>query len=103
MTTLERYNQVAEKHKITDELNVPPVARLGFAREQSNQMKMIVNRLVFDVTMTSARLEAAKDDDTKAALQQKVSEYEGQLRQTRDGLVVANELVSQLEEIVSEE
>lgn len=102
MTTLEQYNQIAEKHKITEELNVPLVARLGFAREQSNQMKQIVNRLVFDLTMTYVRMEAAKDEDTKAAYLNKISEYERDLRQTRDGLVSANELVSELEAIVAE-
>jgi len=102
MTTLERYNQIADKHKITEELNVPPVARLGFVREQANQMKQIVNRLVFDLTMTAVRMDEAKDEDTKAAYLNKVSEYERDLRQTRDGLVSANELVSELEAIVAE-
>lgn len=103
MTTLEQYNKVAEKNKITDDLNVNQIQKLAFAREQATQMKMIVNRLVFDLTMTNSRLEAAKDEDTKAALAAKISEYEGQLRQTRDGLVVANELVKNLEEVVSED
>ena len=102
MTTLEQYNQIADRHKITEELNVPLVARLGFAREQSNQMKQIVNRLVFDLTMTYVRMEAAKDEDTKAAYLNKISEYERDLRQTRDGLVSANELVGELEAIVAE-
>lgn len=103
MTTLERYNQIADKHKITEELNVPAIARLGFAREQANQMKQIVNRLVFDLTMTNVRMDEAKDEDTKAAYLNKISEYERDLRQTRDGLVSANELVSELEEIVAED
>lgn len=103
MTTLERYNKIAERLGITDDLNVSPIARLGFAREQANQMKMICNRLVFDLTMTNVRMDEAKDEDTKAAYLNKISEYERDLRQTRDGLKSANELVKELEKVVSED
>lgn len=102
MNALETYNAIAEELGITDDFNTPPVARLSFAREQANQMKILVNRYLFDLTMTKTRMEQAKDDDSKAAFRNKVSEYEQQLRQTRDGLKIATELVKELESVVSE-
>lgn len=103
MTTLEKYNQIAEELGITDELNVQPVARLGFAREQATQMKAIVNRLLFDLTMAYAAMEKAKDENTVAAYKDNISKHERELRQTRDGLLLTNELVSLLEETVAEQ
>lgn len=102
MNALEIYNETAENLGITDELNTRPVARLSFAREQSEQMKMLVNRLLFDLTMTKSRMNLAQDDDSRAAYAQKVSEYERDLRQTREGLKVALELVKELESVVNE-
>jgi hypothetical protein len=99
---LETYNKVATDLNISDDLNIPVVARLGFAREQASQMKQIVNRLVFDLTMTKLRQAEAKDEDTVAAYGNKVAEYERDLRQTRDGLISANTLVKELEEVVAE-
>jgi hypothetical protein len=103
MTTLDRYNKLADELGITEEMNVPPVARLGFAREQATQMKSIVNRLLFDLTMAYAAMEKAKDENTVAAYKDNISKHERELRQTRDGLVLTNELVTLLEEIVAED
>jgi len=102
MTTLERYNQIAKELEITEEMNVPAVARLSFAREQSTQMKSIVNRLLFDLTMAYAAMENAKDENTQAAYKDNISKHERELRQTRDGLKLTNELVGLLEEIIKD-
>lgn len=102
MNPLERYIKLSEENGIGEETNVSPIGQLGFAREQSNQMKQIINRLLFDLTMAYTKLDGAKDLETKAALKQKIGEYERDLRQTRDALVVANSLVEELESTVNE-
>lgn len=100
---LDLYNKIAKEQGITEDLNVSDIAKLSFVREQANQMKQIVNRLVFDLTMTQARLDEAKDENTIAAYKQKINQYEGDLRQTRDGLKSANELVKDLENALGNE
>lgn len=102
MNAFETYNNIAEEFGITEDLTVKPVAKLRFAREQAEQMKIIVNRFLFDITMTQSRMEQAQDEDSKAAFEGKLREYGQQLRQTRDGLKVALELVKELESVVSE-
>lgn len=103
MSALQTYLAVAEEFGITDELNQTIPGRLGFAREQSNQMKSIINRLLFDITMAKVKVEEAKDEDTKQAYSAKINEYAGQLRQTRDGLKTTNELVADLEKLLAED
>lgn len=101
MNAFEQYNKEAEEFGITEELNVKPLKQLAFAREQSEQMKQIVNRLLFDLTMTKVRMAGTKDEDSKAAYNAKVTEYSQQLRQTRDGLKTALQLVKELESVVA--
>ena len=102
MTTLERYNETAKELGITEDMNVPVVARLGFAREQATQMKSIVNRSLFDLTMAYSAMENAKDENTVAAYKDNISKHERELRQTRDALALTNALVAELEAIVAE-
>lgn len=100
---LKIYEEIAKENKISDEHNAGLAQRLGFAREQANQMKAIVNRLLFDLTATQIRKEKAKDDDTAAALEQKCNEYRRDLRQTRDAVEIANDLVRSLEDVLDKE
>jgi len=102
-TPLSVYKDAASKHNITEELNAPLVAQLNFAREQAGQMKTIVHRLLQDITITQVRLASAKDENTISAYKTKVDEYERDLRQTRDGLIVTNDLVKDLEAELQEE
>lgn len=94
---LATYKQIAKNYNITDDKNAPVAARLHFAREQQNQMQQIINRLLFDLATTTIRKDNAKDEETKTAYQDLISKYAKDLRQTRDGVEVTNELVKELE------
>lgn len=100
MSPREKYNSIAKEMGVTEDKNVPAIAQLSFAREQANQMKLLVNRFLFDITIAKTKVEKSKDRDTKSAAENKVREYEAQLAQTLDGLTVANELVKELEKEV---
>lgn len=97
------YNQVAEEFKITDEMNVALVSRRNFAKEQAEQMQHIVNRLLFDISMTRIHGESAGDVATKAAYSQKAAQYENDLRQTRDSLEVALALAADFDKELNPE
>ena len=94
---LSVYKEVSKEFGVTDDKNVAQVGKLSFAREQAEQMKHIVNRLVYDIVTTRIHIEDAKDDTTKHALKSKCSQYENDLRQTVGALDVANKLVKELE------
>lgn len=96
-TPLTVYTEQAKDLGITDELNVPMIARLSFVREQGQQMAQVVNRLLYDLALTELGLQAAKDDTTKAAIEQQKAKYINDLRQTRDSLIPTLELVKELE------
>ena len=97
MSALETYNKIAKDMGVTDELNVSPIAKLSFARAQAQEMQTLINRFLFDITIAKTKLSNAKDRDTKAAAENKVREYETQLAQIMDGLVIAMDLVQGLE------
>lgn len=102
-TPLKIYKSVAKEFGVTDDKNVAPEARLGFAREQSIQMKQIVNRLVFDITQSKVLEDNAKDDNTRSAYEGKRRQYENDLRQTVASLSTTLELVKELQDEVAED
>lgn len=97
------YKEVAKEFGITDEKNIPDVAKLGHAREQAQQQQMIINRLIMDIAVTRVALEAAKDEMTKGALRKKENEYTGDLRQLSASVETHIALTKELEDEVGKE
>lgn len=102
-TPLEIYKSVAKEFGVTNDKNVLAEAKLSFAREQSIQMKQIVNRLIFDITQSKVLEDSAKDDNTRSAYEGKRRSYENDLRQTVASLSTTLELVKELEDEVAED
>lgn len=101
-TALDLYKKAAKDFGVTDEMNVPLVERLSFARVQADEMKKVVNRLLFDVATTTVHENNAKDSTTASAYEGKRRQYENDLRQTVASLQTAIELVNALEKEYTE-
>lgn len=103
MKPLVRLDELAKKFNITGEKRLPTDVQLSFAHEQVTQMRQIANRLLYDLTTSHTHHEAAKDDTTKAAYQQKIGEYERDLRQTAASLDTALALEKNLTDKLAKE
>ena len=95
---LSIYDSNVKKYGVKENMNVPRVAMLTFAREQQQQMQHIVNRYLFDLTVSEINENNAKDDNTKEAYRQKAAEYAATVKQTVKSLEIVNELVKELED-----
>ena len=100
---LSLYNENAKKYGITEEMQVPNVAKLGFVRSQVQEQQSIINRLLVDVSITQTHLDNAKDEQTQEAYSKKVGEYGGDLRQLVSALKINLELLKELEDVVDKE
>lgn len=76
------YNETAERFGITDKKQVHIRRKLAFVEEQVQAMQEVCNRLLCDIVATTCALGEAKDENTKAAIEGKLRQYEGDLRQT---------------------
>ena len=78
---LELFNEVAEQFNITKEKQVHPRQKKAFAESQVEEQKLIINRLLVDTAQARKNRDAATDETMKAAHQNKVTQFEGDLRQ----------------------
>lgn len=102
-TPLQTYKELAEQFGITDKHNVSDIGKLGFAREQVNQMQLIINRNLVDLTTNRINEALAKDETTASAYRNKANDHENSLRQTKISLDTLLELVEELEKEATEE
>ena len=103
MSALKIYNEQAGAFGIKPENNVPDVAKLSFVRAQANEQCQIINRFLYDLTLTEIRLSGAKDETTKEAYSAKKAEYSKELRQLVETHNVTIGLVKELEDLVGQE
>lgn len=78
---LELFNKVAADFKITKDKQVHPRQKKAYAEAQVEEQKLIINRLLVDAAMARMHRDAATDENMKAAHQNKVTQFEGDLRQ----------------------
>lgn len=80
------YNDTAKKFKITSDKQLHVRQKTAYVTEQVQAMQAVANRLICDIVATTMALDDAKDDSTKAAIQNKLASYENDLRQTSMGM-----------------
>jgi outer membrane murein-binding lipoprotein Lpp len=93
---LQYYNETAKQFGITDKKQIHIRQKLAFASEQVQQMQAVANRLLFDIASTKCHLETAKDDNSRAAYEGKLREYERDLRQMAASLDYAIQIEDEL-------
>lgn len=94
---LSLYNETAKQFNITPEKQVHIRQKVAFAEAQTQEMQAVANRLLFDIVTTKLALEAAKDDNTKAAYTNKLGAYENDLRQMSQSLDYAMAIKGELD------
>lgn len=99
---LTTYKEQAKEFNITEDKQIPGVAKLNFARTQVQEQQQIINRLLVDLTMTLIQAESAKDDNTKSAYEGKATGYRNDLRQLTASLDIVSALVKELEKEVGQ-
>lgn len=92
------YNETAEQFRITDDKQLHVRQKLAFINEQVQSMQAVSHRLLCDIVTTKLALDEAKDDNTKAAISGKLSQYENDLRQTSTGMEYYIALQTELNE-----
>lgn len=97
---LEIYKETAKKFGVTEEMQVPDIAKLTFVRAQVQEQQAIINRLLVDLTISYIHLDNAKDQQTTTAYRNKASSYESDLFQMVATLNVDLQLLSELEPLV---
>lgn len=95
-TPLETYKNTLKEFEVTEEFEVPAVAKVTFVQTQINEQKQILNRLMFDYTIATAHESVAKDDLTKDAHRQKKDSYRNDIRQIMGALRLNIELIAGL-------
>ena len=73
--------EVAKEFKVTKDKRVHPRQQRAYVESQVQEQSLIINRLLVDCAKTKHDIDGAKDDTTKAAYQNKLAQYEGDLRQ----------------------
>lgn len=94
--TLELVEEVAKAFKITSGKRVHPRQQRAYVESQRQEQALIINRLLVDCAKAKYDLENAKDETTKAAYQNKVAGFEGDLRQLSSSLDFFIELEKEL-------
>lgn len=86
MKPIEVYKEACKENKITDKLNVPPIQRASWLQEQIGQQKMVLNRLLLDLTASKWHMNLAKDEISKSAHRKKCEQYADDIYQIREAL-----------------
>ena len=95
-TPLDTYKATLKEFGVTEEFDVPGVAKVTFIQTQINEQKQILNRLMFDYTIASIHQSMATDDQVKDAHRKKADDFRGDVRQIVGALKVNLELISGL-------
>lgn len=96
-TALSVYKKILKEFEITDELNVQSINKLLYLREQRDQQRAVINRLLFDLATTRIHQQTAKDPTTSDAYRKKYDDYTSDLRQLTTSLKINLELIDELE------
>lgn len=95
-TPLEIYKETLSEFKVTEDLDVPAVAKVTYIQTQVMEQKQILNRLFFDFTIAKIHQLAAKDEITEDAHRKKTDDYRNDIRQITGALKINQELISGL-------
>lgn len=95
-STLELYKDIVAEYKITEEENASPIMRVNYLREQIDQQKSILNRLLFDIATVETQKNASTDPVAKDAYRKKADDYRGDIVQILTGLRTNQRLIVQL-------
>ncbi len=96
MKPLAKYKEVVKEFGIPDEHNVSPVGKMTYIQEQVGQQKAILNRLLFDLTVSEVHKEQAKDKMSQDAHRKKADEYRNDLYQIHAALKINIQLIDEL-------
>ena len=98
MKPLEEYKKIVKEFGIEDEQNVSPVGKMTYIQEQVGQQKAILNRLLFDLTISKVHQQEAKDQMSRDAHRKKADEYRNDLYQIHAALKINLQLIDELRE-----
>lgn len=101
MKAIDYYNDIVKEFEITAELTVEEPNKVMYLREQRDQQRAIINRLVFDMATAKAHEDAAKDAAMKDAHRKKYDDYKNDLRQLLGALKINLQLLESLSEASS--
>ena len=95
-SSIEIYKQSLKEFGITEEVDVPAVAKITFVQDQIGEQRKILNRLVIDYTIAKTHEDIATDVQMKDVHRKKADDYKSDIRQILGALKVNLGLIAGL-------
>lgn len=95
-TPISFYKDTVKEFEVDDSFTVSPVGKLTYLQEQVQQQRAIINRLLFDITISKIQAQNSKDDTTKNAHEAKGNQYKADLRQLIASVKINLQLIDEL-------